>query len=244
MLQMKDGGNDALENLSGRVIQCRKCPRLVRYLRSICERFPDHWCRPVPGFGDPDATMVIVGLAPGRFGANRTGRMFTGDSSGKFLYDTLYRTGLANQPSSTARGDGLVLKKVYITAALRCAPPQNKPEPLELRRCASYLEEEFAILLQAKVIVALGHIAHLAYLRLLRKGRPFSFRDYPFEHGRIHRIVGDSRILIDSYHPSRQNTQTGKLTRAMFLEIFRKAVRMKTKNPKLKSPGRFANCES
>lgn len=188
--------------------------------------------------------MVIVGLAPGRFGANRTGRMFTGDSSGKFLYDTLYQTGLANQPSSTERDDGLALKKVYITAVLRCAPPHNKPEPLELRRCAPYLEEEFELLSRARIVVALGHIAHLAYLRLLRKGRGFSFRDYPFEHGRIHRIVGDSRILIDSYHPSRQNTQTGKLTRAMFLEVFRKAVRMKTENSELKSPGRFADSES
>jgi uracil-DNA glycosylase family 4 len=178
----------------------------------------DYWGRPVPSFGDPQARVLLIGLAPGAHGSNRTGRMFTGDRSGEFLYEALYRTGFASQPTSVRRDDGLTLQDCYITAAVRCAPPGNKPLPEETKNCARYLHQELEILRRVKVVVALGRFAFDAYLRQ----RPMP--GARFGHGAITRPA-DQRgaVLLASYHPSQQNTFTGKLTMAMLVEVFRKA---------------------
>lgn len=220
-----------LDILNKRIIACRRCPRLVRYIRSIRTQFPGYWCKPVPGFGDPRARVFILGLAPGRYGANRTGRIFTGDSSGRFLYPVLHEAGFANQPESETADDGLKLNDAYISCPVRCAPPQNKPNPDEMANCFPYLVEELGILSSVRVVVALGQIAHQSYLKFLRQTFDVRASDYPFGHGAVHRIAGDARILIDSYHPSRQNTQTGKLDRRMFLDIFIKAKQLAAKEP-------------
>ncbi len=214
---------DSLASLEKRIPQCRKCPRLVRYLSEINKKFPTYWCRPVPGFGDPEAQILLIGLAPGRFGSNRTGRMFTGDASGDFLYPVLYEVGLATKPKATAIGDGLKLKNAFITAVARCAPPQNKPKPEEIKNCRPYLEEELELLSNLKVVVALGKIAHDEYLRIRLKEEKGKMSDFPFRHGAIYHFKQEPKILIDTYHPSRQNTNTGKLTREMFLTIFERA---------------------
>ena len=219
----------SLKSLQAQIIRCRKCPRLVRYLSEIKAKYPTYWCKPVPSFGDLNAQILIVGLAPGRFGSNRTGRMFTGDASGDFLYPTLYEVGLVNQPKAVSLDDELTLKNCYITAIARCAPPQNKPTSKELSTCAAYVKEELGLLKKAKVVVALGKIAHDYYLKirfdeLKRKdGSTYRLSKFPFKHGAIHHFGYDPRILIDSYHPSRQNTNTGKLTEKMFGDIFRMA---------------------
>jgi uracil-DNA glycosylase family 4 len=186
----------------------------------------EYWGKPVPGFGDPEARVVILGLAPGAHGSNRTGRPFTGDASGNFMYPVLYETGFASQPTATHRGDGLELKDAYITAAVRCAPPDNKPLPSEIANCAPYLDRELDGLRRVKVIVALGRIGFDAYLNhLKRKNLITTKKLYDFKHGATY-LMPNGQTLLASYHPSNQNTNTGKLTREMFVEIFRKAARL------------------
>ena len=208
---------------------CELCPRLRAYCARVAQEkrraYQDqsYWGRPVPGFGDPRARLVLVGLAPGAHGSNRTGRMFTGDSSGDWLYEALHRTGFASLPTSTSRDDGQRLTGCWITAAGRCAPPDNKPAPVELERCSRYLQAELQLLTRARVVVTLGRIGHEAWLkasgwwdRLAARERP------PFAHGAEHTLP-DGMVLIASFHPSRQNTQTGKLTRAMWHRVFERA---------------------
>jgi uracil-DNA glycosylase family 4 len=221
-----------LNTLNKEVIACTLCPRLVKYRETVARekrrayRDCDYWGKPVPGFGDPEARVIVLGLAPGAHGSNRTGRPFTGDASGKFMYPVLHQTGFASQPSATERNDGLQLKGMYITAAVRCAPPDNKPLPLELANCAPYLERELQGLSNAKVIVALGKIAFDAYLNSLKRlGKLKSKKGFIFQHGAKYKMP-DGWTLLASYHPSNQNTQTGKLTREMFLGIFKEAARL------------------
>jgi uracil-DNA glycosylase family 4 len=217
-----------LATLNKTIVNCRKCPRLARYLDNVARikrrayRDWTYWGRPVPGFGDSHAQLVIVGLAPAAHGANRTGRMFTGDRSGEFLYRELYRVGFASQPTSVRRDDGLALKNAYITAALRCAPPDNKPLHSELANCSAYLEEEFDLLLP-RAVLALGAIAFHTYLRLLaRRKRIASRAAFRFAHGAEFQLPGDLPRLFASYHPSQQNTQTGRLTSQMFHDVLRR----------------------
>jgi uracil-DNA glycosylase family 4 len=207
--------NPALAAVQKQVSACRRCPRLNKYLAAARVRWPDHRCAPVPAWGDERPRLVIVGLAPGMHGANRSGRMFTFDSSGAWLYGMLHEVGLASRPVSERPGDGLKLRGVFITAAARCAPPGNKPLPAELEACRPYLDAELSHLTGAPAILALGRIAHEAVLKCL-KLRP---RDFPFGHDAEHRLP-DGRILLDSYHPSRQNTNTGRLTRPMWRAVF------------------------
>jgi uracil-DNA glycosylase family 4 len=186
----------------------------------------EYWGKPVPGFGDPQARVLIMGLAPGAHGSNRTGRPFTGDASGGFMYPVLYEAGFANQSTATDRNDGLKLKDLYITAAVRCAPPDNKPLPTELVACSTFLDRELAGLEKVKVIVALGKIGFDAVLNYVkRRGLIASKKTYVFRHGASYELP-DGKILLASYHPSNQNTQTGKLTREMFVEIFRRAAKL------------------
>jgi len=203
------------------IVRCRACPRLVRWREQIGEekrrayREWEYWARPVPGFGDPRARLAIVGLAPGAHGANRTGRMFTGDSSGNFLYAGLFRAGFANQASSESRGDGLRLRGAYIVAALRCAPPDNRPLPAELNRCAPFLDRELE-LLPVTVMLALGAIAWDACIRYLaRRGATIPRPRPSFGHG-AELSLPRAPVLLGCYHVSRQNTQTGKFTEAMW----------------------------
>lgn len=224
----RETGN-VLSVLNSELIACTRCPRLVAYREQIGREKRrayldcDYWSRPVPGFGDPAARVLLLGLAPGAHGSNRTGRMFTGDASGKFLFDVLHATGFASQPTGTHREDGLQLTDCYITAAVRCVPPENKPLPEEIAICAQFLDRELALLKNVRVVVALGRIGFDAYLNYLkRRGVLKSKGGYVFGHGR-HYGMPDGRVLLASYHPSNQNTQTGKLTREMFLQIFRTA---------------------
>ncbi len=219
-----------LTDLNREVISCTRCARLVVYREQIARekrrayRDWEYWGKPVPGFGDPNARVLIMGLAPGAHGSNRTGRPFTGDASGNFMYPVLHETGFANQPTAISREDGLVLTDLYITAAARCAPPDNKPLPTELANCAPYLDRELAGLKRLKVIVALGRIGFDAYLNCLKRlGKLDSKGAYIFAHGANYRMP-DGRTLLASYHPSNQNTQTGKLTRPMFVRIFEQAA--------------------
>ena len=221
-----------LERLNLEVIACTRCPRLVAHCRRVAQekrrayRDWQYWGRPVPGFGDPGARVLILGLAPGAHGSNRTGRMFTGDGSGNFLYPVLHQAGFASQPEAAERNDGLRLRGAYITAAVRCAPPGNKPLPAELARCAPFLEREVAGLKDVRVVVALGKVAFDAYLGLLqRAGVIPNRRGLRFAHGARYRLPG-GQTLLTSYHPSQQNTNTGKLTRKMFLKVFRDAARL------------------
>jgi uracil-DNA glycosylase len=221
-----------LVQLNAEVTACTHCPRLVEYRETVARekrrayKNDDYWGKPVPGFGDPHARVIVLGLAPGAHGSNRTGRPFTGDASGKFMYPILHQTGFASQPTATDRNDGLRLKDMYITAAARCAPPDNKPLPQELANCAPYLDREFQGLSNAKVIVALGKIAFDAYLNaLIRQGKLKNKKGLIFQHAAQYKMP-DGRILLTSYHPSNQNTQTGRLTREMFLQIFKEAARL------------------
>jgi uracil-DNA glycosylase family 4 len=223
---------DWLARLNREVIACARCPRLVEYREKIAREKRraylscDYWGKPVPGFGDPNARVLVLGLAPGAHGSNRTGRPFTGDASGKFMYPILYEAGFSNQPTATDRDDGLELKNLYITAAARCAPPDNKPLPQELINCSPYLDREMEGLKNLKVVVALGKIAFDAYLNYLkRRGLLLSRGAYAFRHGAKYKMA-DGKTLLASYHPSNQNTQTGKLTRAMFGGIFKEAARL------------------
>jgi len=221
-----------LKVLNAEVVACTRCPRLVLYREQIARqkrrayRNHEYWGKPVPGFGDPNARVLVLGLAPGAHGSNRTGRPFTGDASGNFMYPVLYETGFANQPTVTDRNDGLILTDLYITAAARCAPPDNKPLPQELANCAPFLEREIEGLKNLRVIVALGRIGFEAYLNyLMRRKVIASKREYEFRHGADY-LLPEGRALLASYHPSNQNTQTGKLTRPMFMEIFLEARRL------------------
>ncbi|HWP39250.1 MAG TPA: uracil-DNA glycosylase [Gemmatimonadales bacterium] len=194
--------------------------RTVARLKKREFRDGDYWGKPVPGFGDPNARLLIVGLAPAAHGANRTGRMFTGDSSGHWLYEALHHFGFANQPTSVSRDDGLSLTDCYITAAARCAPPGNKPTAVELGRCRPYLAAELRLLTQIRVVLVLGRIAHESFLRAARWWENLVPHERPvFGHGTVSRLP-DGRHLVASYHPSRQNTNTGRLTRRMWYRVF------------------------
>ncbi len=214
-----------LKQLNEEIIQCRRCARLVAWREEVARvkrkayRDQDYWGRAVPGFGDPEARVLVVGLAPGAHGSNRTGRVFTGDASGGFLYPALYRAGFANQPQAESRDDGLTLKDLYIAAVAHCVPPANKPLPEELDNCQPYLERTVQIL-QPKVIVCLGRIAFERVLRLYSVRNPA----WKFGHGALYRLdAAHGTWVLCSYHPSQQNTQTGKLTTAMFDQIWTKA---------------------
>ncbi len=214
-----------LRVLAEEIVACRRCARLVAYLADVARvkkrefRAETYWARPLPGWGDPRARVVIVGLAPAAHGGCRTGRVFTGDDSGQFLARALHRMGWASQPTSVARDDGLRLRDAYITLAARCAPPANRPTPAELRACRPYLVRELGLLSRARVVIALGQIAFDASLRAAADaGWATPARKPAFGHG-VEVELG-ARRLIASYHPSRQNTRTGKLTRAMFDQIF------------------------
>ena len=217
---------DPIAALTAEIVACRACPRLVAWREEVAVekrasfRDEDYWGRPVPGFGDPGAPIVVVGLAPAAHGANRTGRMFTGDRSGEWLYGAMHRAGLANQPTSTSRDDGLRLTNAYLTAAVRCAPPANKPTIEERDTCEPYLRRELELLDHAHVYVALGAFAYEALCRVFAvKPRP------KFGHGAEVAIAGPRTILC-SFHPSQQNTFTGKLTRDMLDAIFTRAVEL------------------
>ena len=218
----------ALEALARRIIRCERCPRLRAHCGRVARvkkrEFADqtYWGKPVPGWGDPAARLLVVGLAPAAHGANRTGRMFTGDSSGDWLYEALHRFGFASRPTASSRNDGLRLHDCWITAAARCAPPGNRPLPVELARCRPYLEAELRLLSRMRVVLVLGRIAHDAFLRGAGWWERLAPRERPrFAHGAVTRLP-DGRMLVASYHPSRQNTNTGKLTRAMWHRVFRR----------------------
>ena len=222
-------GHDGFTVLNKEVIACRRCPRLVEYRERIGREKrrayadQEYWARPVPGFGDPKARVLILGLAPGAHGSNRTGRPFTGDASGNFMYPILHRVGFASKPTAEHRGDGLSLKDCYITAAARCAPPDNKPLPSELANCADYLDRELAALRNLRVVVALGKIAFDAYLgHLKRSGVLARTTGLVFGHAKSYGLPNGITLLA-SYHPSNQNTATGRLTAEMFEAVFQAA---------------------
>jgi uracil-DNA glycosylase family 4 len=219
----------SLASLERRIVSCRRCPRLVAHREAVAAtkrrayRDEPYWGRPVPGFGDPRAWLLVVGLAPGAHGANRTGRMLTGDASGDFLYPALHRAGLSNQAESRARGDGLKLRGVFITNAARCVPPANAPAPAELRACAPYLEQEFR-LLQPTVVLALGAVAWAASLEALTTVGVTPPRPRPaFAHGDEWR-AGGGPVLLACYHVSQQNTRTGRLTAPMLDAVLQRAL--------------------
>lgn len=219
----------SLNVLNARIVACDRCPRLRTYCAEIARvkrrayRDWKYWGKPVPSFGDPDARVLALGLAPGAHGSNRTGRPFTGDGSGDFLYPILYEAGFASQPNSTSRDDGMKLTDLWITSVGHCAPPGNKPTPGELRNCAPWLDEEFRLLPHLRVVVCLGRIAFDGLLtRALRKGIISSRGPYTFAHGGEFTLPNNMHAIA-SFHPSLQNTNTGRLTRPMFLAIFRRA---------------------
>lgn len=223
---------DSFAILNQQIVACRLCPRLVEYREKIARekrrayRDCEYWGKPVPGFGDPQARVLILGLAPGAHGSNRTGRPFTGDSSGNFMYPVLHATGFASQPNGSHRDDGLTLTGAYITSVIHCAPPANKPLPEEIANCAPFLDREMALLTNVRVVVALGRIGFDGYLNYLKRhGQLATKAGYVFAHGAKYNLP-DGRILLVSYHPSNQNTQTGKLTKAMFTKIFREAAKL------------------
>ena len=211
------------------IVACEQCERLRTHCLTVARekrrayRDETYWGKPVPGFGDPEARLVIVGLAPGAHGANRTGRIFTGDSSGDWLYEALHRVGFASLPTSVSRDDGQTLTDCYITCAARCAPPDNKPLPDELDRCRPYLEAELALLKRTRVVLALGRIGHETWLRGSGWWERLAAQQRPvFGHAAEHAFPGGP-VLLASFHPSRQNTQTGRLTRAMWHGVFERA---------------------
>jgi uracil-DNA glycosylase family 4 len=221
---------NTLEELQLRIVACKRCPRLIAHCREIARvkrrAFADweYWGKPVPSFGDPAAQVAIIGLAPAAHGANRTGRMFTGDRSGDFLYRALWESGFANQPESRSTDDGLRLTDARVLAAGHCAPPDNKPTPEELRNCRPWLERELELLSRVRVVVVLGRIAFDAYLGVMKaQGKIARRSDFEFGHGRVHELGAGLPILICSYHPSQQNTSTGRLTLGMLTEVFRRA---------------------
>jgi uracil-DNA glycosylase family 4 len=207
------------------LINCRRCERLVAWREEVAitkrraYRDWDYWGKPIPGFGDLNGQVLVVGLAPGAHGSNRSGRMFTGDASGDFLYPALYRAGFASQPTSTDLNDGLTLRNLFITAICRCVPPQNKPTPAEIRNCLPYMQHEISQMENLKVVVALGAIAQNHVLKIYSELAQEK-QQFPFSHGRLDIFPGNMPYLISSYHPSRQNTQTGRLTTEMFDQIW------------------------
>jgi uracil-DNA glycosylase family 4 len=218
-----------IQQLQEKIVACARCPRLVEHREAVAHRKrrmyldSEYWGRPLPSFGDPDARLLIVGLAPAAHGGNRTGRMFTGDRSGDWVFGTLHRFGFASSPDSHHRDDGLVLKDAYITAALHCAPPGNKPLREEIAHCQSFLLQELELLSKAQVVVALGKLAFDTYLGTFpARGLQLSSPRPRFGHN-IDHVLADGKVLIGSYHPSQQNTQTGRLTREMFNNVFQKA---------------------
>jgi uracil-DNA glycosylase family 4 len=222
----------ALEILNQEVVECRRCTRLTEYREAIGREKRraymdwEYWAKPVPGFGDPKARVLILGLAPGAHGSNRTGRPFTGDASGKFMYPILFKTGFASQPNADRVGDGLRMIDAYITAAVRCAPPDNKPSPDEIAACAPFLDAEFAALKEVKVVVALGRIGFDAYLNYLKRARlAVPRKDFLFGHAAEYKMP-NGVMLLASYHPSNQNTATGKLTEKMFTDVFKRARKL------------------
>jgi uracil-DNA glycosylase family 4 len=210
------------------VVNCRRCPRLVEYREEVARRkrreFLDweYWGRPIPGFGDPSASLLIVGLAPAAHGGNRTGRVFTGDRSGDFLYKALYEVGVASQPTSRSTDDGLILKGAYVTAAVKCAPPDNKPTTDETSSCAAYLSREIDSLKDLKTILCLGQFAFNAVIHMIPNKYNLKIRSAGFSHGRVLRLGEGIPVIVCSYHPSPRNTRTGKLTEKMFLSVLRK----------------------
>ena len=218
-----------LPELNARIVACARCPRLRDYCAEVarvrrrawadCE----YWGKPVPSFGDPGARVLALGLAPGAHGSNRTGRMFTGDGSGDFLFPVLHEAGFASQAKAVSREDGMRLRDLWIGAVVRCAPPANKPATEELRNCAAWLDEEIGLLPNLRVVVCLGKIAFDGFLgSLLRNGRIAARAGFVFRHGAEYALPGELTLMA-SYHPSLQNTNTGKLTRPMFLAIFKRA---------------------
>ncbi|HXE64148.1 MAG TPA: uracil-DNA glycosylase [Bryobacteraceae bacterium] len=217
--------------LQHEIVGCERCPRLRDHCRGIAatrkRAFRDwtYWGKPVPSFGDPSARLLILGLAPAAHGANRTGRMFTGDRSGDFLYRSLHRAGFASQPESRTADDGLTLTDAWITATAHCAPPDNKPTPVELRSCRSYLELELRLLTNVKVVVTLGKIAFDTYLGILKsRGEIARIADFRFGHDVLYENLQPA--LLGSYHPSQQNTSTGKLTQDMLDDVFLRAAKL------------------
>lgn len=216
---------DSWEKVEAEIISCRKCPRLVAWREKVAQEkrraYQDqiYWGKPVPGFGDHHGRVLVVGLAPGAHGANRTGRMFTGDGSGVFLYKSLFQAGFTNQPTGISRDDGLELRDMFISAVCRCAPPDNQPKPSEITNCLPFLKREMNLISPITVIVALGRIAFEESLRLLRQSYPTVSR-YEFKHAAGYWVGENQLYLIASYHPSLQNTQTGRLTEAMFAKIW------------------------
>lgn len=224
----------SFEDLNNRIISCKLCPRLVKYREEVAKNPPKrfrgqtYWAKPLPGFGDVGARVLVLGLAPAAHGGNRTGRMFTGDSSGDTLVRALHRAGFANMGRSISINDGLVLKDVYITAVVRCAPPDNKPAKQEVENCLPYLIEELRMLENVVVVVALGRFAFETFFRLMRRMNAYSGRIPRFRHGAIYRLNGSFNrkplpTVIASYHPSRQNTSTGRLTQRMIDSVFHRA---------------------
>lgn len=218
------------EALNRQVVQCRECPRLVSWREQVALHKRkaymdwDYWGKPIPGFGDVDATILVLGLAPGAHGSNRTGRMFTGDSSGDFLFPALHKAGFASQPDSRFKDDGLILENIFITAVCRCVPPKNRPLKEEIMNCRSFLLEEMRLLENLKGIIALGHIAFDSAIEILSGRHQIRFEKKPnFQHGKVYSFVESPLWLMASYHPSRQNTQTGRLTTEMFDKIWREA---------------------
>ncbi len=225
----------SLAELQKKIIVCRLCPRLVRWRENVArervKRFANeqYWGKPLPGFGDPNARLLLVGLAPAAHGGNRTGRMFTGDNSGHWLYRALHKSGFANQPESVHRKDGLKLKDCYITATLRCAPPANKPSPREIHRCAPFLRKEILLLKKVRVVVGLGRIGFENALQAFRDLGLIAFARKPeFAHGAVHTL--GEYTFIASFHPSQQNTFTGRLTEPMFDEVFGKSRKALARN--------------
>ena len=220
--------DDPWDALHAQVVACERCPRLVQWRAEVARtkrrafRAWDYWGRPVPGFGDPRARVLVVGLAPGAHGANRTGRMFTGDASGDFLYPALHRAGFASQPNATHRDDGLTLRDMYITAVVRCVPPKNRPTAAEIRACLPYLATEVRLLQPTlQVVVGLGRIAWEGIQRVYREHLGYTqLPRMPFAHAARYRPAPNLPTFIASYHPSRQNTQTGRLTPAMFDRVW------------------------
>jgi uracil-DNA glycosylase family 4 len=226
-----DVSPDPLAVLNARIVACERCPELRTYTAEVARvrrrayAGHEYWGKPVPSFGDGQARVLVLGLAPGAHGSNRTGRPFTGDGSGDFLYPVLHEAGFASQARATSRDDGMKLRGMWISAVVRCAPPANKPTPSELRNCAPWLEEEIALLPELRVVVCLGKIAFDGFLNhQLRAGRIAARAGFEFGHGAQYAMPGGITLLA-SYHPSLQNTNTGKLTRAMFLDVFQRARR-------------------
>ena len=221
-----------LEALNARIVACERSPRLracsteVARVRRRAYMDCEYWGRPVPSFGDPHARVLVLGLAPGAHGSNRTGRMFTGDGSGDFLFPVLHEAGFASQPKAVSRGDGMTLADLWISAVVHCAPPANKPTPEEQRNCAPWLDEEIGLLTDLRVVVCLGRIAFDGLLAHARRSQHLPPRSsFTFAHGAEFTLPG-GLIVLTSYHPSLQNTNTGKLTRPMFLDIFRQAQKL------------------